>query len=89
MIPPDQRRQEGRSSFRLPVTMRLARTGRALAYGGTAWRGRSSGSGPASIGPGDPANAAQEAMLIAPDGASVDGRWFWGQYEELGFDVKM
>jgi quinohemoprotein amine dehydrogenase len=28
-------------------------------------------------------------MLIAPDGASVEGRWFWGQYEELGFDVKM
>jgi len=67
----------------------LARTGRALAYGGTAWRGRSSGSNPASVGPGDPANAAQEAMLIAPDGASVEGRWFWGQYEELGFDVRM
>ncbi len=67
----------------------LARTGRALAYGGTAWRGRSSGSSPASAAPEDPANAAQEAMLIAPDGASVAGRWFWGQYEELGFDVKM
>ena len=32
---------------------------------------------------------AQEAMLIAPDGSRVEGRWFWGQYEELGFDVKM
>jgi len=67
----------------------LARTGRALAYGGTAWRGRSSGSSPASAAPGDPANAAQEAMLVAPDGSRVEGRWFWGQYEELGFDVKM
>jgi quinohemoprotein amine dehydrogenase len=70
-------------------TSALARTGRALAYGGTAWRGRSSGSSLASAAPEDPANAAQEAMLIAPDGASVAGRWFWGQYEELGFDVKM
>ena len=70
-------------------TSALARTGRALAYGGTAWRGRSSGSSPASAAPGDPANAAQEAMLIAPDGSSAEGRWFWGQYEELGFDVKM
>jgi quinohemoprotein amine dehydrogenase len=67
----------------------LARTGRALAYGGTAWRGRSSGSSRASVAPDDPANAAQEAMLIASDGSSVEGRWFWGQYDELGFDVKM
>ena len=67
----------------------LARTGRALAYGGTAWRGRSGGSNPANIAPEDPANAAQEAMLIAPDGSSMEGRWFWGQYQELGFDVKM
>jgi quinohemoprotein amine dehydrogenase len=67
----------------------VTRTGRALAYGGTAWRGRSSGSSPASAAPADPANTAQEAMLIAPDGSSAEGRWFWGQYEELGFDVKM
>ena len=67
----------------------VTRTGRALAYGGTAWRGRSSGSSAASTAPADPANAAQEAMLIAPDGSSGQGRWFWGQYQELGFDVKM
>src|SRR5690242_10023045 len=47
----------------------LARTGRALAYGGTAWRGRSTGSSPASAAPEDPANAAQEVMLIVPDGS--------------------
>jgi quinohemoprotein amine dehydrogenase len=67
----------------------LARTGRALAYGRTAWRGRSTGSSPASAAPEDPANAAQEVMLIAPDGSTAEGRWFWGQYDELGFDVKM
>jgi quinohemoprotein amine dehydrogenase len=67
----------------------LTRTGRSLAYGGTAWRGRSSGRSPAGTAPDDPGSAAQEAMLIAPDGSSVEGRWFWGQYEELGFDVKM
>jgi quinohemoprotein amine dehydrogenase len=67
----------------------VARTGRALAYGGTTWRGRSSGSSSASAAPEDPANTAQEAMLVAPDGSSAEGRWFWGQYQELGFDVKM
>ncbi len=25
----------------------------------------------------------------APDESSAEGRWFWGQYQELGFDVKM
>lgn len=28
-------------------------------------------------------------MWVAPDGSKVEGRWFWGQYEELGFDVTM
>ena len=67
----------------------LARTGRGLAFAGTAWRGRSSGSSAASAAPDDPSNDAQEAMLVAADGASAEGRWFWGQYQELGFDVKL
>ena len=28
-------------------------------------------------------------MWVAPDGSRVEGRWFWGQYDELGFDVTM
>lgn len=28
-------------------------------------------------------------MWVAPDGARIEGRWFWGQYDELGFDVTM
>ena len=67
----------------------LARTGRALAYAGTAWRGRSSGTSLASSAPDDSSNATQEAMLVAPDGSRAEGRWFWGQYQELGVDVKM
>jgi quinohemoprotein amine dehydrogenase len=31
----------------------------------------------------------QEAMLIASDGSKAEGRWFRGQYQELGIDVKM
>jgi quinohemoprotein amine dehydrogenase len=67
----------------------LTRTGRGLAFAGTAWRGRSSGSTPAGGAPDDPSNDAQEAMLIAADGNSAAGRWFWGQYQELGFDVTL
>jgi quinohemoprotein amine dehydrogenase len=28
-------------------------------------------------------------MWIAPDGSRAEGRWFWGQYQELGFDVTL
>jgi quinohemoprotein amine dehydrogenase len=67
----------------------LARTGRGIAYAGTAWRGRSSGSSLASAAPEDLSNETREAMWVAPDGSRAEGRWFWGQYQELGFDVKM
>jgi quinohemoprotein amine dehydrogenase len=66
----------------------VARTGRSVVYAGTAWRGRSRGASVASA-PDDLATDAREAMWVAPDGARVDGRWFWGQYDELGFDVAM
>ena len=67
----------------------LDRTGRSVVYGGTAWRGRSSASNAATAAPDDPANDMQEVLLIASDGSKAEGRWFRGQYQELGIDVKM
>ena len=67
----------------------VVRTGRSVVYGGTAWRGRSQGISVASAAPDDLSTEAREAMWVAPDGSHVEGRWFWGQYEELGFDVTM
>jgi quinohemoprotein amine dehydrogenase len=67
----------------------VVRTGRSVVYAGTAWRGRSRGTGVASSAPDDLATEAREAMWVAPDGSRVEGRWFWGQYQELGFDVTM
>jgi quinohemoprotein amine dehydrogenase len=67
----------------------VVRTGRSVVYAGTAWRGRSQGIGVASAAPDDLSTEAREAMWVAPDGSKVEGRWFWGQYEELGFDVTM
>jgi quinohemoprotein amine dehydrogenase len=67
----------------------VERTGRSVVYGGSAWRGRSRGAG----GPGAASDIlsteAREAMWVAPDGSRIEGRWFWGQYDELGFDVTM
>ena len=31
----------------------------------------------------------REAMLLASDGNSMEGRWFWGGYQEFGLDVKL
>ena len=67
----------------------VVRTGRSVVYGGTAWRGRSQGASAANAAPDDLSTEAREVMWVAPDGSRVEGRWFWGQYEELGFDVTM
>ena len=67
----------------------VVRTGRSVVYAGTAWRGRSQGSSAARAAPDDLSTEAREAMWVAADGSRVEGRWFWGQYDELGFDVTM
>lgn len=67
----------------------VVRNGRCVVYGGTAWRGRSQGPGVAGAAPDDLSTEAREAMWVAPDGSRVEGRWFWGQYDELGVDVTM
>ncbi len=67
----------------------ILRTGRGTAYGGNAWRGRSSGADPGRHGPDAPSSEAREVMWIAPDFSKAEGRWFWGQYQEFGFDVEL
>jgi quinohemoprotein amine dehydrogenase len=67
----------------------LVRTGQILIYGGYAWRGRSRGAAPANIAPDDPSKEAREAMWLSPDQTRAEGRWFWGQYQEFGFDVEL
>ncbi len=60
-----------------------ARNGRSIVYGGHSWRGRSNGGG--NNGP----EIAREAMLVSRDWQTMEGRWFWGGYDELGLDVKL
>jgi quinohemoprotein amine dehydrogenase len=67
---------------------RVLRTGRTVAFGESAWRGRSKGNGPTTA-PDDPSAEAREVLLIAADQSTAEGRWFWGQYQEFGFEVKL
>ena len=68
----------------------LSRTGSGLVYAGYSWRGRSKG-GPvaANASPDDPNNEMREALWISPDQNSAQGRWFFGEYQEFGADVKL
>jgi quinohemoprotein amine dehydrogenase len=67
----------------------ITRTGHSLVYAGYAWRGRSKGTPPANAAPDDLASEMREVMWVAPDQSRAEGRWFWGQYQEFGFDVKL
>jgi quinohemoprotein amine dehydrogenase len=67
----------------------ILRAGRSVVYGTYAWRGRSKGGEPAGSAPDDLNSEAREVLWIAPDQSIAEGRWFWGQYQEFGFDVKM
>jgi quinohemoprotein amine dehydrogenase len=71
----------------------VTRTGRSLVYTGYSWRGRSQARAgaqepaPSNAG-GNPAEL-REVMWISPDQSSMEGRWFWGAYQEFGYDVKL
>ena len=80
--------------FTTQVTLRsladgttISRSGTGIVYAGYSWRGSSQGTGAAR--PDDLTSAAREAMWFAPDQQSATGRWFWGSYQEFGYDVKL
>jgi quinohemoprotein amine dehydrogenase len=61
----------------------VTRTGRSLVYTGYSWRGRSQSGNSA-----EPSEL-REVMFIARDWSQMEGRWFWGSYEEFGIDVTL
>lgn len=67
----------------------ITRKGTGLVYAGYSWRGRSEGGAAKSGQPGDLQSQTREAMWFSPDQKTAEGRWFFGTYQEFGFDVKM
>ncbi|HWF48993.1 MAG TPA: quinohemoprotein amine dehydrogenase subunit alpha [Bryobacteraceae bacterium] len=67
----------------------ITRSGHSLVYTGYAWRGHSAGTIPAGSAPDDLLRDMREVMSISTDQLSAQGRWFWGQYQEFGMDVKL
>jgi quinohemoprotein amine dehydrogenase len=63
--------------------------GKGVVYTGYSWRGHAVLSQkPVDGDPSIPAET-REAMLLSADGNSLEGRWFWGGYQEFGLDVKL
>ncbi|GAB4356293.1 MAG: hypothetical protein OHK0021_00590 [Bryobacter sp.] len=61
----------------------ITREGKSIVYTGYAWRG-SSRSATATD-----AKAVREVMMVSRDQGEMEGRWFWGGYDEFGYDVKL
>ncbi len=61
--------------------------GRAIVYTGYAWRGRIEG----VDGGTEPGNLkeARQVMMVSRDQSQIEGRWFWGGYDEFGIDVTL
>jgi len=69
----------------------LSRTGKSVVYTGYSWRGRSSGGEkePPSADPGTHPAEWREALLVSRDGNSLEGRFFWGGYQEFGIEAHL
>lgn len=61
----------------------ITREGKSILYTGYSWRGSSKSANASD------AKAAREVMLVSRDQNAMEGRWFWGAYDEFGYDVKL
>lgn len=82
--------------FKTSVTLKslrngnmFTRSGTGIVYAGYSWRGRSKGVTAPSKDPDDLLSDARETLWISPDQSWAEGRWFWGEYQEFGYDVKL
>ncbi len=67
----------------------FTRTGRGIVYTGYSWRGRSKIDGSPSTDPSVSPAEMKEALFVARDGNAIDGRLYWGGYDEFGIDVHL
>jgi len=81
--------------FKTDVTLKsltdgsvITRSGTGIVYAGYSWRGRSKGAASPST-PDSLQSSARETLWFSPDQSFAEGRWYWGEYHEFGFDVKL
>jgi quinohemoprotein amine dehydrogenase len=59
----------------------MTRSGGAVVYTGYAWRGTSTSQ--------EEVKSLREVMMVSRDQSQIEGRWFWGGYDEFGIDVTL
>jgi quinohemoprotein amine dehydrogenase len=81
-----------KTEIEYPLTgVKLSLSGKGIVYTGYSWRGRSTGATTeaASADPGSHPSSWREALFVSRDGNTLDGRWFWGGYQEFGIDAHL
>ncbi|MGH9336994.1 MAG: hypothetical protein ACRD21_24900, partial [Vicinamibacteria bacterium] len=68
------------ADFRLADGKTETRTGRGVLYSDLTWRGRSEGAA---------LQDQREVLMLSDDGSELEGRFFRGEYGELGLDVRL
>jgi quinohemoprotein amine dehydrogenase len=64
-------------------------TGGGVVYGGYSWRGRAQTGVAGKLAPDSSDQPVRQVLQFAPDRKSAVGRWFWGEYQEFGYDVTL
>lgn len=67
----------------------ITTTGNGVVYAGYSWRGRAQTGATGKPAPDSLDQPVREVMQFAPDRKSATGRWFWGEYQEFGYDVTL
>jgi quinohemoprotein amine dehydrogenase len=67
----------------------ITATGAGVVYGGYSWRGRAQTGAGGKLSPDSPDQPVRQVLQFAPDRKSAVGRWFWGEYQEFGYDVTL
>jgi quinohemoprotein amine dehydrogenase len=71
------------------------RNGRSIVYTGFNWRGRSfndkgeQANGNIQVATNTDPGQLREVMMVSRDWTQIEGRWFWGDYDEFGIDVSL
>ena len=67
----------------------ITTTGNGVVYGGYAWRGRAQTGVAGKMAADGFDQPVREVMLFSADRKTAVGRWFWGEYQEFGYDITM
>ena len=69
----------------------ISQTGSGVVYAGYSWRGRAATAAGAAGKPAPDSfdQPVREVLQFTPDRKSATGRWFWGEYQEFGYDVTL